>query len=130
MARDDEEEEEDSDEEDSDEVNWNEVQYSDREEEDALNDSVCPPGCEPELFEHALQQRERRLDLEDLLMEEKEAAEVLRKECDTLKKEKMLKSKRKAAENDLDMITREIQEKMNKLDILVPVKLHQVHYLA
>lgn len=41
-------------------------------------------GCEPELFENTLQLRERRLDLEEQLAEEKKSAELLKKECDTL----------------------------------------------
>lgn len=42
------------------------------------------PGCESELFENTLQLRERRLDLEELLAEEKKSAEFLKKECDAL----------------------------------------------
>lgn len=36
------------------------------------------------MFENTLQLRERRLDLEELLVEEKKSAEALEKECDTL----------------------------------------------
>lgn len=42
------------------------------------------PGCESELFENTLQLRERRLDLEDQLAEERKSAEFLKKECDAL----------------------------------------------
>jgi len=40
----------------------------------------------PELFESTLQLRERRLDLEELLVEERKSAEALKKESDTLMK--------------------------------------------
>ncbi|KAA8584641.1 hypothetical protein FQN60_008426, partial [Etheostoma spectabile] len=71
----------------------------------ALDCSVCPPGCEPELFENTVQLRECRLDLEELLVEEKKSAEALKRECETLvKKEKLVKSSRKAAEDDLELI--------------------------
>uniref|UniRef100_A0A3B4XPH3 Cilia- and flagella-associated protein 44 n=1 Tax=Seriola lalandi dorsalis TaxID=1841481 RepID=A0A3B4XPH3_SERLL len=96
----------------------------------ALDDSVCPPGCEPELFENTLQLRERRLDLEELLVEEKKSAEVLKKECDTLtKKEKAVKSGRKAVEDDLELVNREKQKKMNELDVVVPLRLHQIEFV-
>lgn len=47
---------------------------------------LCVSGCEPELFENTLQLRERRLDLEELLTEEKKSAEALKKESDSLAK--------------------------------------------
>lgn len=45
---------------------------------------ACDPGCEPELFENTLQLRERRLDLEEQLAEEKKSAKLLKEECDAL----------------------------------------------
>ncbi|KAK9532789.1 hypothetical protein VZT92_010157 [Zoarces viviparus] len=113
-----EEEEEDSDEDDDTEGG-----------EAALDDSVCPPDCDPELFEYTLQLRARRLDLEELLVEERKSAEALKKECDTLfKKEKSMKASRKAAEDDLELINRETQRKMNELDVVVPLRLHQIKF--
>lgn len=47
---------------------------------------MCVSGCNPELFENTLQLREHRLDLEELLVEEKKCAEALKKECDNLAK--------------------------------------------
>ncbi|XP_031711807.1 cilia- and flagella-associated protein 44 isoform X2 [Anarrhichthys ocellatus] len=113
-----EEEEEDSDEDDDTEGG-----------EAALDGIVCPPDCDPELFEDTLQLRERRLDLEELLVEERKSAEALKKECDTLfKKEKSMKASRKAAEDDLELINRETQRKMNELDVVVPLRLHQIKF--
>ncbi|XP_040053049.2 cilia- and flagella-associated protein 44 [Gasterosteus aculeatus] len=125
------EEEEDSDEDDD----WDDDDGSDHDndsdvEGSALDDSVCPQGCELELFENTLQLRERRLDLEELLAEEKKSAEALKKECDTLsKKEKLMKTSRKAAENDLELINREKQQKMNELEVVVPLRLHQIKFV-
>lgn len=45
-----------------------------------------PPDCNSELFENTVQLRERRLDLEELLVEERKTADNLRKECDSLVK--------------------------------------------
>ncbi|XP_056259641.1 cilia- and flagella-associated protein 44 [Seriola aureovittata] len=128
------EEEEDSDEDSDEDDDWDDDDDDfDSGTEDgvaALDDSVCPPGCEPELFENTLQLRERRLDLEELLVEEKKSAEVLKKECDTLtKKEKAVKSGRKAVEDDLELVNREKQKKMNELDVVVPLRLHQIEFV-
>ncbi|XP_077352722.1 cilia- and flagella-associated protein 44-like [Festucalex cinctus] len=87
----------------------------------------CPSGCDSKLFEDILELRERRLDLEELLAEEKKNAEQLEKECDTLvKKMKSVKISLKAAEDDLEEVNREKQQKMNQLDVVVPLRLHQI----
>ncbi|XP_047450452.1 cilia- and flagella-associated protein 44-like [Mugil cephalus] len=116
--------------EDSDEDDWDEddcEDFSNTQDGAALDDSVCPSGCDPELFEYALKLRERRLDLEELLVKEKKTAEVLKIERDSLiKKEKTLKSCRKGVVDDLEMVNREIQQKMNQLDVVVPLRLHQI----
>ncbi|XP_040915396.1 cilia- and flagella-associated protein 44 [Toxotes jaculatrix] len=129
-----EEEEVDSDEDSDEDDDWedgDDDDYGSITEEGgaALDDSVCPPGCDPELFENTLQLRERRLDLEELLVEEKKSAEALKKECDTLvKKEKMVKSSWNAVEDDLELVNREKQQKMNELDVVVPLRLHQIEF--
>ncbi|KAG7235618.1 hypothetical protein INR49_002428 [Caranx melampygus] len=87
-------------------------------------------GCEPEFFENTLQLRERRQDLEELLMEEKKSVEALKKECDTLtKKVKAVKNSRKAAEDDLELVNREKQQRMNELHVVVPLRLHQIEFV-
>ncbi|KAM8827411.1 cilia- and flagella-associated protein 44 isoform 2-T2 [Spinachia spinachia] len=121
---DDDDDDEDDDDDDYDHDNDSDVGGS------ALDDSVCPPGCELELFENTLQLRESRLDLEELLAKEKKSAEALKKECDTLfKKEKSMKASRKAAEDDLELINREKQQKMNELEVVVPLRLHQIKFV-
>nr|XP_049595219.1 cilia- and flagella-associated protein 44-like isoform X3 [Syngnathus scovelli] len=89
----------------------------------------CPLGCEPKLFEHILHLRERRLDLEELLTDEKKTADALEKECDCLvKKLKSVKISRKMVEDDLEQVNREKQQKMNQLDVVVPLRLQQIEY--
>ncbi|XP_050928726.1 cilia- and flagella-associated protein 44 [Lates calcarifer] len=129
----DEEEEADSDEDSDEDDDWDDDDFDSGSEEGgaALDDSVCPPGCDPELFENTLQLRERRLDLEELLVEEKKSAEALKKECDTLaKKEKTVKNNRKTVEDDLELVNREKQQKMNELDVVVPLRLHQIEFVV
>lgn len=40
--------------------------------------------------------------------------------------EKVVKHNRKAAEESLDLVNREKQQKMNELDVVVPLRLNQV----
>ncbi|XP_012720586.2 cilia- and flagella-associated protein 44 [Fundulus heteroclitus] len=125
-------EEKDSDE-DSDEESDSDDDYdSDLEEGNAaFDDSVCPRGCEPELFENTLQLRERRLDVEELLVEEKRILEALKKESELLvKKIKVVQGSRRAVEDDLELINKEKQQKMNELDVVVPLRLHQIAFLT
>lgn len=46
--------------------------------------------------------------------------------CSVLQ-EKTVKSSRRAAEDDLELVYREKQQKMNELDVVVPLRLHQVN---
>ncbi|XP_053530993.1 cilia- and flagella-associated protein 44 isoform X1 [Ictalurus punctatus] len=125
------EEEEESEEDSDEESDWD----SDEDDESldgagGFDDSVCPQNCDPELFESTLSLREHRLDLEELLHEEKMIADSLRKECDSLtKKEKIVQSNLKAAEGDLELLNREKQQKVNELDVVVPLRLHQIEYM-
>ena len=92
---------EDSDEDDSD-SDWTSSEEEGEEGEGALDDTVCPPGCEEALFSLACELREKRLDLEDALAEEKKQLEMTRKELDSLKKKaKVLESGVKTAHNEM-----------------------------
>ncbi|XP_073677561.1 cilia- and flagella-associated protein 44 [Garra rufa] len=125
-------EEEDDSDEDSDEESDgdNDEDYDDSETGVPLDDSVCPPNCDPELFENTLKLREHRLDVEEQLQEELKNVDILKKECDTLtKKEKIVQNNRKAAEGDLELINREKQQKLNEVDVVVPLRLHQIEYV-
>uniref|UniRef100_A0A8C4ZLP0 EML-like first beta-propeller domain-containing protein n=1 Tax=Gadus morhua TaxID=8049 RepID=A0A8C4ZLP0_GADMO len=89
--------------------------------------SVCVCVC---LFEMVIQMREQRLDLEDHLAEEKAAAESLKKEYDSLaKKLKVVQASVKAAEEQLEMLSRELQQRLNQLYVVVPLRLHQIEFV-
>ncbi|XP_017572667.1 cilia- and flagella-associated protein 44 isoform X3 [Pygocentrus nattereri] len=126
-----EEQQEDSDDDSDEESGWGDDEDDEESESGAgvLDDSVCPPNCDPELFENTVKLREHRLDVEELLLEEKKSADSLKKECDSLlKKEKIVQSSLKAAEGDLELFNREKQQKLNELDVVVPLRLHQIEY--
>ncbi|XP_062376877.1 cilia- and flagella-associated protein 44 [Sardina pilchardus] len=126
-----EDEEDEASSEDSDEEDWDDDEDDEGSEAGALDDSVCPPNCDPELFENTVQLRERRLDLEELLAEEKKMADGLKKECDALaKKAKIVQTTLQAAEGDLELFNREKQQKLNELDVVVPLRLHQIEFLV
>eukprot|EP00002_Diphylleia_rotans_P014287 TRINITY_DN2784_c0_g1_i6.p1 TRINITY_DN2784_c0_g1~~TRINITY_DN2784_c0_g1_i6.p1 ORF type:complete len:1834 (-),score=489.32 TRINITY_DN2784_c0_g1_i6:186-5687(-) len=113
----------DDDDDDDDESEYN----SDEEEEE---EEVCPPGCEQQVYERVCTLRERRLDQEDVLNEIQKSIEVLKKENDTLvKKEKVIDSALKAAEGEIQAFQTEKQQKLNELDVVLTLKLHQVQCL-
>ncbi|XP_056155837.1 cilia- and flagella-associated protein 44 [Lampris incognitus] len=127
-----EEEERDSDEDSFEEEDWDDDEDESSSESGgiSLDYGVCPPNCDPDLFEKTVQLRERRLDLEELLVEERKSADALKKECDALvKKNTALQSSVKAAEGDLETLNREKQLKLNDLDVEVPLRLHQIELL-
>ncbi|XP_029902729.1 cilia- and flagella-associated protein 44 [Myripristis murdjan] len=119
----------DKEEEDSDEDSAEEEDWEDDEDEDEVDS--CPPNCDPQLFEKVTQLHECRLDLDALLAEEKKCADALKEECDTLvKKREVVQSRRKAAEGELALINREKQQKMNDLDVAIPLRLHQIEFVS
>nr|XP_061800171.1 cilia- and flagella-associated protein 44-like [Nerophis lumbriciformis] len=122
------EEDEDSNDDFDDFENWDDDDDEDWEGLDGdAGVEECPIGCEQKLFDDVLELRERRLDLEEQLAEEKKSAEQLEKECDSIvKKMKSVKISLKAAEDDLELVNREKQQKMNQLDVVVPLRLHQI----
>ncbi|XP_069562406.1 cilia- and flagella-associated protein 44 [Brachyistius frenatus] len=128
----DEEEEEDSGEDSDEDDDWADDNDSNTDDGGAaVDDNFCPTGCDPELFENTLQLREHRLDVEELLAEEKKSSEALKKEIETLlKKEKIVENNRKAVEDELELINKAKQRKMHELDLVVPIRLHQIEFVT
>ncbi|XP_071842731.1 cilia- and flagella-associated protein 44-like isoform X2 [Apostichopus japonicus] len=126
--------EEGSNDDESEESSEEESDWSSEDEEsddDALDDSVCPPGCEQELFDNTCALREKRLDIEELMAEEKKTADGLKKEVDALvKKQKVIETNLKTAEADLEAFQLEKQQKLNELDVVVTLRFHQIEYMV
>ncbi|XP_021065572.1 cilia- and flagella-associated protein 44 [Mus pahari] len=99
-------------------------------EDDVFDDSICPTNCDVSLFELALQLREKRLDIEEALVEEKKIVDNLKKEYDTIsKKVKVVATNLNAAEEALEAYQREKQQRLNELLVVIPLKLHQIEYV-
>ncbi|XP_054433278.1 cilia- and flagella-associated protein 44 [Pteronotus mesoamericanus] len=100
-------------------------------EDEVFDDSICPSNCDVGLFELALQLREKRLDIEEALVEEKKMIDNLKKEYDTLsKKVKIVATNLNAAEEALEAYQREKQQRLNELLVVIPLKLHQIEYVV
>lgn len=70
------------------------------------------------------------MDIEEALTEEKKNNEALKKEVESLnKKSKVIDSALKTAQNDLEAFQLEKQQKLNDLDVVVTLKLHQIQYM-
>ncbi|KAM3935997.1 cilia- and flagella-associated protein 44 [Leptodactylus fuscus] len=130
-VRGDEEEDEDSDEDSDEESTYESDDEESESEEGVFDDSVCPDNCDHELFDNVLQMREKRLDIEEALVEEKKTMDNLKKESDALaKKVKIVEVNLKNAEAELEVFQREKQQKLNELYVVVPLNLHQVDYIV
>ncbi|XP_072902159.1 cilia- and flagella-associated protein 44 isoform X2 [Hemitrygon akajei] len=122
--------------EESEEESDEEFGYSDEGDESdsddgGVDDSVCPDTCDPALFENTLQLREKRLDIEEAVAEEKKTQDSIKKEYDLIaKKVKAINGTVKSAKRDLEVLQREKQQKLNELYVVVPLKLHQIEYIV
>lgn len=103
----------------------------DSEIEGDLDDSVCPAGCDQVLFGQACELREKRLDLEELVAEEKKGLDAQRKELDGMrKKAKSMEAQVKNALSDLQAFQLKKQQRLNELDQVAVLSLHQLlHYV-
>jgi hypothetical protein len=114
---------EDSDESESEEESDDEI--------GGLDLDICPPGCDQSLYDSTCRQREKRLDIEESLAEEKKNREALAKEVDAMqKKAKVIEMAAKTAEQELEAFQLEKQRKLNELDVIVTLRLHQMEYVV
>ena len=94
-----------------------------------FDDTVCPTGCDIELFNGTIDLRAKRSAIEDELQDAKKAAEALRKENDALnKKAKMLEGQLKSSMEDLEAFQVEKQGKLNELWVVVPLLTIQIDH--
>lgn len=114
MDDEDDEEEEDDDDDDD---------YDDDEIED-----VCPPGCDVTLYDHVLEFREKRLDIEEVLTEIQKVIDDLKKSKDRLKqREKQIDKDAKSTELEIQNFQRQKQAALNKIEVFVPLRISQLH---
>jgi len=120
---------------DDDESDSDEDEYSSSSEESmnsdegdgVFDDTVCPDGLDEALYEKVAALRERRLDAEEALAEEKRTADLQRKESDVAaKKEKGLIAALEAAEAEVEALQLEKQARLNELYVSVPLRMEQV----
>eukprot|EP00879_Flechtneria_rotunda_P013188 GHRR01013773.1.p1 GENE.GHRR01013773.1~~GHRR01013773.1.p1 ORF type:complete len:651 (+),score=294.03 GHRR01013773.1:456-2408(+) len=102
----------------------------DSDEDDDAGDEVCPPGCEPGLYERVVELRERRLDDEEVAAEVSKVVEGIKKEREQLsKKAKLLEQSLAAINQDLLAFQQEKQGRLNQLPAIVALRLHQISHL-
>nr|CAH8852852.1 unnamed protein product [Trichobilharzia regenti]CAH8852854.1 unnamed protein product [Trichobilharzia regenti] len=114
----------------SDESSFGESEDESGTEDVAIMDlDTCPPGCPVEDFEHTCLIREKRLDVEEEMAEEKKALELLRKDLETFtKKQRVIEAALKQAQSELEAFQLEKQRKLNELEIIVILRLDQIHH--
>lgn len=99
-----------SDEESDDESDWSDEDEESDSEAGGYDLDVCPPQCEQSLYDNTCQLREKRLDIEEALSEEKKINEALKKELESLQKRaKVIDSNLRTAEGDLEAFQVSIQ---------------------
>jgi len=100
------------------------------EELDDEDEEVCPPGCDPALYEKVCELREKRLEQEDVYAEFQKGVEQLKKENDMLiKKEKVIDKALRDTEADIQTFQTDKQRKLNELHVVVTLQMAQVRHL-
>ena len=71
------------------------------------------------------------MDVEELIAEEKRLVDTFKKDADMYgKKEKIIQSALETAEKDLTLFQLDKQRKLNELNTIVPLKMHQILYFG
>ena len=123
-------EDDESDEDSDDDSEWDEDEDESDDDAGGYDLDICPPGCDQNLYDNTCAMREKRLDIEEALTEEKKNNETLKKELESMnKKLKVIINALKTAQNDLEAFQLEKQQKLNELDVVVTLKLHQIQYM-
>ncbi|KFZ63613.1 hypothetical protein N338_04768, partial [Podiceps cristatus] len=126
-----EDEDDENEEKNNEESSWGIEEENSGSEDDVFDDSVCPKNCNEALFQNTIQLRQKRLDIEKALSEERTVAADLRKKYNALaRKAKVVEASLDAAERELETFQWEKQQRLNELFVAVPLKLHQVEYLV
>ncbi|XP_032671308.1 cilia- and flagella-associated protein 44 isoform X3 [Odontomachus brunneus] len=95
-----------------------------------LDENVCPPDCDRELYNLAFSMREKRYACEHEVKSAQHTVETLQKEAEIqTKKLKIIESNLRAHEDDLKIFMFEKQGKLNDVDVTVTMKMHQLQYL-
>ncbi|KAJ1567975.1 Cilia- and flagella-associated protein 44 [Cladochytrium tenue] len=91
---------------------------------------ICPSDMDPASFTRVLELRELKLDQEEILAEIQKAVDALKKEHDgLLKREKAIDAALRGTEAEIQDFQNQKQRRLNELDVVVPLRLHQVLYL-
>ncbi|CAB1112884.1 unnamed protein product [Ectocarpus sp. CCAP 1310/34] len=109
-----------SDEEDSDEDDYDDFDDDDEEE---VDDS-CPPGCDMALYEKVLELRESRLDHEENLAELQKATDEHKRNLD---RQRQIDKDLKQTALEIKAAQADKQAELNKLDVVVSLKLNQLY---
>ncbi len=89
-----------------------EEENSDDEGKEQLDLDICPSGVKQELYDQVCQLREKRLDYEEMIVEEKKVLEQFKKDYDSFVK------KVKLAENSLKQVQQELENFQVRTEIL------------
>jgi len=95
--------EEDSDSESEEDSDVSESEEESESESNGLDLDACPSGCDQTLYDNTCLLREKRLDVEEQLAEERHSKEAIVRELDTMhKRAKLTESATKSVERELE----------------------------
>jgi len=104
------------------------LDLSDLSSDNEVEEDVMPTECDPALYQAVLALREQRLDQEEALVDVTKKMEVLKKDMEALmKKERVLDAALRSTEEEIEETQIQKQRRLNEVDIMVPLKLSQIH---
>merc|ERR1711904_100607 len=101
------------------------------EDEDEMEEDICPQGCDMSIYESVLDLRDKRLDMEDALVEIQKAVDDLKRDhTKLLADEKRIDKEQKQTDAEIRQFQTEKQRKLNQVPIVFTLRLSQVQCLT
>lgn len=94
-----------------------------------LDVDICPPGLDQKLYDDIVALREKRLDLDEMINDEKIVLQSYQQTLDqTQNNSKKSEFELKTKKNDLIDFQKKKQRKINDLNVAIGIRSHQIRY--
>ncbi|KAG8222050.1 hypothetical protein J437_LFUL000494, partial [Ladona fulva] len=96
-----------------------------------IDETICPEGCAPELFELTLNLRSQRHKVEEEIKEEKEQLDMLKKDLEMSNKNlKSIENAHQKCDEELGVVLHQLRMKQNKLTEVIAANTEKKSLLA
>jgi hypothetical protein len=96
-------------------------------DDDEEVEDICPPGCDPNLYDRVIDAREKKVDIEEMITDLQRGIEDLKKTIERSKqREKQIVKDSLQTELEVQQFQLQKQIALNQITVVVPLKISQI----